>query len=161
VDEVEGVEMGDWVSGWLGASWMGEPVVGYARLADGLVGDVTALFTLDLPEGFGSSNSCPATICFLRYDPARSSVDCIVHIEEFVPSWSLESTVKVDENFEAEISDSWPAVIFQHLIEANPSLGIFPLSPEQTQGMGWLPYVEDEHPPPFEHLWRPVDLSAD
>jgi hypothetical protein len=56
-DEVEDVEMGAWVSGWLGASWMGEPVAGYAQLAEGPVGDVIALFTLNLPEGFGSWNS--------------------------------------------------------------------------------------------------------
>ena len=160
-DEVERVEMGYWVSGWLGASWMGEPVAGYAQLAEGLVGDVVALFRLDLPEGSGSWNSCPATICFLRYDPARSSVDYIVHIEEFAPSRSLESTVTVDESFEAKIRDSWPAVVFQHLIEANPSLGIFPLSLDQAQEMGWLPSSEDEGPPPFEYLWRPVDLSVD
>lgn len=52
-------------------------------------------------------------------------------------------------------------VIFRHLLDAYPELDVYPLSLEQAQEMGWQPHFEDEHPLPFEHLWRPVDLTAD
>jgi hypothetical protein len=94
VDQVERMEMGDWVSGWLAMGWPGEPVAGYARLSRGTVGEVIASFTLMLPEGGGSWASSPATARFLRYDPARNSVDWIVHIPEFPPGWSLEGAAK-------------------------------------------------------------------
>lgn len=155
------MENKDWVSGWLGATWMDEPVAGYARLAEGVVGDVIALFTLNLPEGLGGTDSCPVTICFLRYDPARSSVDYIVRVDEFRPSRSLENTVEVGDDFEQEIHNSSPDVIFQHLIDASPDLGIFSLTPEQAQEMCWRPYVEDKSPPPLEHLWRPLETFED
>jgi hypothetical protein len=114
-----------------------------------------------LPAGGMSWDSSPATICFLRYDPARNSVDYIVHIIDLSPGWSVEGATEVSEDFAAEVSDTWPAVIFQQLIDAHPGLDVYPLSLEQAQEMGWPPYLEDEHPPPFEHLWRPVNLSAD
>jgi hypothetical protein len=34
-DEVEQVEMGDWVSGWLAVGSMGDPIAGYARIDEG------------------------------------------------------------------------------------------------------------------------------
>lgn len=160
-DKVEDVELGDWVSGWLAASWLGEPVGGYARISEGPLGEVIASFRLMLPEGGMSWNSSPDTICFLRYDPARNSVDYIVHIEEFPPGWSLEGATEVSEDFAAKVSDTWPAVIFQQLVDACPAFDVHPLSLEQAQELGWPPYFADEHPPPFEHLWRPVDLSVD
>lgn len=159
VEEVEHVEMGDWVSGWLAVGWAGEPLAGYAQLSQGLLGEVVASFTLMLPEGVGSCTDSPATERFLRYDPARNSVDYIAHVAEFSPGWSLEGAARVSEHFADELSDSWPVVVFQHLVDSYPLLDVYPLSLEQAQDMGWSPYFEDEHPPPFEHLWRPVDLS--
>jgi len=50
VDEVEHVEMDDWVSGWLAVGLVGEPLARYARLSHGLLGEVVASFTLMLPE---------------------------------------------------------------------------------------------------------------
>jgi hypothetical protein len=160
-DKAEDVELGDWVSGWLAIGSWGEPVAGYARLSEGPLGEVIASFTLMLPEGGMSWDSSPATIHFLRYDPARNSVDYIVHLIDFPPGWSVEGATEVGEDFAAEVSDTRPAVIFQQLVDAYPELDVYPLSLEQAQEMGWLPYFEDEHPPPFEHLWRPVDLSTD
>ena len=157
-DKLEDVELGDWVSGWLAASWAGEPVAGYAQLSEGPLGEVIASFTLMVPEGFGSWNSSPDVISFLRYDPARNSVDHILHIEEFPPGWSLEGATEVGEDFKAKVSDTWPAVIFQQLIDTYPALDVHPLSLEQAQEMGWPPRAGD---PPSEHLWRPVDLSTD
>jgi hypothetical protein len=157
-DKLEDVELGDWVSGWLAASWADEPVAGYARLSKGPLGEVIGSFTLNVPEGFGSWNSSPDNVSFLRYDPARNSVDYIVHINEFLPGWSLEGAAEVDEDFAAKVSDTWPAVIFQELIDACPALDVHPLSLEQVQEMGWPPRAGD---PSFEHLWRPVELSAD
>jgi hypothetical protein len=157
--------MGEWVSGWLGVGSMGEPIAGYARLSEGPLGEVIASFKLMLPEGGMSGDSVPQTARFLRYDPARRSVDYIARVPEFLPEWSLEGAAEVSEEvareFVNEISDSWPAVIFQWLVDAYPALDVYPMSPEQVQEMGWPPYFEDENPPPFEHLWRRVDLSAD
>src|ERR1700729_1084565 len=68
MNEVEQVEMADWGSGWLAGGSMGDPVAGYARLAEGPLGQVIASFTLLLGEGFGSSGYSPATERFLRYD---------------------------------------------------------------------------------------------
>lgn len=150
VDEVEHVEMGDWVSGWLAVGYMGDPIAGYARLSEGSLGQVIASFTLMLPEGFGSCSYCPATERFLRYDPARNSVDYIAHIEEFIPGWSLEDTAEVSDDFATEFDESWAAVIFQHLIDAFPGLDVFPLSPQQAHEMGWPPYAEDQNPPPLD-----------
>lgn len=93
-DEVERIEMGDWVSGWLAAGSSGEPVAGYARLKEGSVGEVIASFTLMLAEGVGSSDYSPATERFLRYDPVRSSVDYIAHIDD--SGWSLEGATEVN-----------------------------------------------------------------
>jgi len=132
-------------------------VTGYARLSEGTLGEVIASFTLNVPEGFGSWNSSPATVSFLRYDAARSSVDYIVHLED-PADWSLEGATKVGEDFAANVGDTSPAVIFQQLIDAYPALDVHPLSLEQAQEMGWPPRAED---PPFEHLWRSVDLSTD
>jgi hypothetical protein len=78
---------------------------------------------------------------------------------EFPLGWSLKGAAEVSEDFADVLSDSWPAVVFQHLVDSYPPLGVYPLSLEQARDMGWLPYFEDEHPPQFEHLWRPVDLS--
>ena len=50
-DEVEQVEMSDWVSGWLAVGYMGDPIAGYARLAEGSLGQVIASFTLMLRRG--------------------------------------------------------------------------------------------------------------
>ena len=161
VDDVEQVEMRDWVSGWLAVGSMGDPIAGYARLEEAPLGQVIASFTLMLPEGFGSCSYCPATERFVRYDPARNSVDYIAHIEEFTPGWSVEDAAEVSDDFAIEFDDSWPAVIFQHLIDACPGLDVYPLSPQQAHEMGWPPYAEDRHPPPLDHLWRPVDLSTD
>ena len=158
VDKVEHVEMDDWVSGWLAIGLAGEPLAGYARLSRGLLGEVVASFTLMLPEGMGSCTYSPATERFLRYDPARNSVDYIARVAEFLPGWSLEGAAEVSAHFADELSDSWPAVIFQHLVDSYLPLDVYPLSLEQAQDMGWSPYF-DEHPPPFEHLWRPVVLS--
>jgi hypothetical protein len=148
--------MDDWASGWLALSSSGEPVAGYARLSEGPVGEVIASFTLMLAEGGMSSDYSPATRRFLRYDPARNSVDYIAHVDEF--GWSLEGTIEVSESLQTELGDSWPAVVFQHLVDACPGLDVHSLSLEQAQEMGWRPFFDDEHPPPFEHLWRPVDL---
>jgi hypothetical protein len=67
----------------------------------------------------------------------------------------------VSEDFAAELSDSWPAVIFQHLLDAHPAVDVYPLSVEQAHEMGWQPCFDDKHPPTSEHCWRPVDLSAE
>jgi hypothetical protein len=157
MDEVEQVEMADWVSGWLAVGSMGEPIAGYAHLSEGALGEVIASFTLPLAEGL---SYCIATERFLRYDPARNSVDYIAHIIEFVPGWSLEGTSEVSEDFAAEFDESWPAVIFQHLIDAYPDFGVYPLSPEQAEEMAWPSHAEDQNAPPPDHLWRPIDLSA-
>lgn len=61
VDEVERVEMGDWVSGWLGVGSLGEPTAGYAGLSEAPLGEVIASFKLTLPEGGMSWNSSPTT----------------------------------------------------------------------------------------------------
>jgi hypothetical protein len=159
VDEVEHVEIGDWVSGWLGVGSLGEPMAGYARLGEGPAGEVIASFTLPVPEGGLSSDSSPGTVHFLRYDPARSSVDYIVDGDDF--GWSLEGTSEVSEDLAGEIGGSWPAVIFQYLIDAYPELDVYPLGLDQAREMGWEPCFDDKNPPPFEHLWRPVDLSAE
>lgn len=161
MSEVEEVEMADWGSGWLAVGSMGDPIAGYAHLAEGPLGQVIASFTLMLAEGFGSSGYCPATERFLRYDPARNSVDYLAHIEEFIPGWSLEGAAEVGDDFAADFGESWPAVIFQQLIDAYPDLDVYALSPQQAQDMGWPPYAEDRNPPPVDHLWRPVDLTAD
>jgi hypothetical protein len=160
-DEVEQVEMADWVSGWLAVGSVGDPAGGYAHLAEGPLGQVIASFTLMLAEGFGSSGCCPVTERFLRYDPARNSVDYLAYVEEFIPSWSLEGAAEVGDDFAADFDESWPAVIFQHLIDAYPDLDVYALSPQQAQDMGWPPYAEDPNPPPLDHLWRPVDPTAD
>jgi hypothetical protein len=160
-DKVENIELGDWISGWLAIGSWGEPVAGYARLSEGQLGEVIAAFTLMLPEGGMSWNSTPTTMTFLRYDPARNSVDYIVHLEDFPPGWSVEGATKVSETFWEEVGDTWPAVIFQRLIDAYPGLDVYSLTLEQAQEMGWPPCFDDEHPPSFEHLWRPVDLSTD
>jgi hypothetical protein len=159
-DEAENVELGDWVSGWLAANWLSEPTGGYAKLSQGPLGQVIAAFTLMVPEGGMSWDSSPATITFLRYDPARNSVDYIVHIDEIAPGWSVEGATKVSEDFAMEFDETWTAVIFQRLIESYPGLDVHPLSLEQAEEMGWPPCFDDRHPPPFEHLWRPVDLST-
>ena len=112
-----------------------------------------------LPKGGAGWTFCPATERFLRYDPARNSVDYIAHVAEFPPGWSLEGAV-VSEDFAGELSDSWPAVIIQYLIDAYPELDVYPLSMEQAQEMSWQPYFEDEHPPSFDHLWRPANVSV-
>ena len=45
MDEVEQVEMADWVSGWLAVGSMGEPAIaGYAHLSEGALGEVIASF---------------------------------------------------------------------------------------------------------------------
>ena len=160
-DEVEQVEMDAWVSGWLAVGDMGDPIAGYARLTEGSLGQVIASFTLMLPDGFGSSSYSPATERFLRYDPARNSVDYIAHIEEFLPGWSLEGAVEVSDDFAAEFDESWPAVIFQRLIDAYPGLDVYPITLQQANEMGWPPYAEDRDPPPLDHLWRPVHLSTE
>lgn len=51
VEEVEQVEMAEWVSGWLAIGSVGDPVAGYARLADGPLGQAIASFTLLVGEG--------------------------------------------------------------------------------------------------------------
>jgi hypothetical protein len=112
-----------------------------------------------LPEGGMSASYCPVTERFLRYDPARGSVDYIAYVEEFMRGWSLEGATEVSDDFAADFNDSWPAIIFQHLIEAYPALDVYPLSQQQAQDMGWSPYAEDQQPPSLDHLWRPVDLS--
>lgn len=159
VDEVEHVEMGDWVSGWLALGSPDEPLAGYARLSEGPAGEITASFTLMLSEGFGSWDSSPATERFLRYDPARNSVDYIAHTEEL--GWSLEGTVEVSADLTTEISDSWPALIFQRLIDAHRDVDVRPLTLEQVHELGWEPGPDDDDPPHLEHLWRPVDLSEE
>lgn len=152
--DVQHVQMSEWVSGWFGADWMDDRVGGYARMSEGPCGQVVASLTLMLPEGFGSYDSCPATDCHLRFDPARNSVDYIVYVEG--EGWSLERTVTVDEDFAVLLADSWPAEVFQRLIEACPSLDVHALSREQAQELGWLPCADDPNPPPLDHLWRPV-----
>ena len=81
------------------------------------------------PKGGASWTSCPATERFLRYDPARNSVDYIAHVAEFPPDRSLEVATVVSEDFAGELGDSWPTVIFQYLIEAHPELDVYPLRP--------------------------------
>lgn len=160
-DKIEDVELGDWVSGWLTASWAGESVPGYARLSEGPLGEVIASFTLMVPEGFGSWNSSLDTVTFLRYDPARNSVDYIVHTEEVPPGWWLEGATEVGQDFSAKVSDTWPAIIFQQLVNACLALDVHPLSLEQAQEMGWPAYFEDnKHLTLSDRLWRPVDLPA-
>jgi hypothetical protein len=88
-------------------------------------------------------------------------VDYIAHIEEVIPGWSLEDAAEVSDDFATEFGESWPAVIFQHLINAYPGLDVYPLSLQQAQEMGWSPYAEDRNPPSLDNLWRPVDLSAE
>jgi hypothetical protein len=88
-------------------------------------------------------------------------VDCIAHVEEFIPAWSLEGAAEVSDDFAAEFGESWPSVIFQHFIDAYPGLDLYPLSPQQAHEMGWLPYTDDQNPSPLDHLWRAVDLSAE
>jgi hypothetical protein len=51
--------MSAWVSGWLAVGYMGDPIAGYARLAEGSLGQVIASFTLMLADGFGSSSYSP------------------------------------------------------------------------------------------------------
>ena len=161
VEEVEQVEMAEWVSGWLAIGSVGDPVAGYARLADGPLGQVIASFTLLAGEGFGSSGYSPDAVRFLRYDPARNSVDYLAHVEEIIPGWSLEGATEVGDDFAVEFDESGPDVIFQHLIDAYPDLDVYALSPQQAQDIGWPPYTDDPNPPPIDHLWRPVDLTAD
>jgi hypothetical protein len=156
-DEVERVDMDDWVSGWLALGCWGEPAAGYARLSEGAVSQVIASFTLMLPEGGMSWGSCPTTAHFLRYDPARNSVDWISEADGL---WSLEACKEVSERFADGLSDSWPTVIFQQLIDACPELDVYPLSLEQAQELGWEPHFDDRNPPPLDQLWRPVDLST-
>jgi hypothetical protein len=88
-------------------------------------------------------------------------VDYIVHIIELLPGWWLEGTSEVSEDFAAEFDESSPAVIFQHLIDAYPDFGVYHLTPEQAEEMAWPSHPEDLNAPPLEHLWRPIDLSAD
>lgn len=161
IDEVEEVEMVNWVSGWLAVGSVGNPDVGYAHLAEGPLGQVIGSFTLMLADGFGSSAYSPATERFLRYDPARNSVDFVAHIEEFIPGWSLEGTTEVSEDFAVDFDESWPAVVFQHLVDAYPDLDVYPISAQQAKDLGWSPYADDRNPPPLDNLWRPVDLAAD
>lgn len=159
VHDVEEVAMGDWVSGWLGVGSLDQPRGGYAQLAQGPLGEVIASFKIMLPEGLGSPNSSPETAHFLRYDPARNSVDYVVRVDEFSGLY-LEGTAEVSEDLQMELRDCRPAVIFQYLVDAYPTLDVYPLTVEQAEEGGWSPCFDDEHPPPFEHLWRPVDLSG-
>jgi hypothetical protein len=117
---------------------------GYARLSAGVVGEVVASFTLMLPEGGMSSDYSPVTDLFLRYDPAREAVDFIAHVDY---AWSLEGTARVTEDVAQEIGDSWPAIVFQYLVDAYPGLDVCPLSLEQAQEMGWGPCFD-------ERRWR-------
>jgi hypothetical protein len=93
VDEVEQVEMADWVSSWLAVGSMGDPVAGYARLAEGPLGQVIASFTL-LAEGFGSSGYCPCqrALSALRPGPKLGGLPRLR--QEFIPTWSLEGAAK-------------------------------------------------------------------
>lgn len=78
-------------------------------------------------------------------------MDYIARVPELLPEWSLQGSAEVSEEFAQEfvneISDAWPAVIFQSLVDAYPALDLYPLSLEQAREMGWPPYSEDEHPP--------------
>lgn len=156
MDEVEHVEIGEWISGWLAVGSM-DGSAGYVRLSAGVVGEIIASFTLMLPEGGMSSDYVPVTERFLRYDPARNSVDYLAYVDEY--GWSLEHTTQVSGDIAIEIGDSWPAITFQYLVNANQDLDVYPLSLEQAQEMGWAPCFDDPNPPPFDHLWRPVVLS--
>jgi hypothetical protein len=128
-DEVEQVEMRDWVSGWHTVGSMGDPIAGYPRLDEGPFEQIIASFTLMLPEGIGS---CPATERFLRYDPARNSVDSIAYVGEFIPRWSHEDAVNVSDDFAAEFDGSWPAVIFQQPNRRLPRPRRVPPQPESS-----------------------------
>lgn len=121
------------------------------------LGQVIASFTLLVGEGFGSSGYSPDTVRFLRYHPARNSVDYLARVEEINPGWSLEIAAGVGDDFAVDFDESWHAVIFQHLIDAYPNLDVYALAPQQAQEMGWSPNAEDQNPPPLDHLWRPVD----
>ena len=59
MDEVEQVEMADWVSGWLAVGSMGEPVGRVRTPPRRGLGEVIASFTLPLAEGL--SSYCIAT----------------------------------------------------------------------------------------------------
>jgi hypothetical protein len=65
---------------WLAVGSPSEPLTGYAQLSQGPLGEVIASFTLMLPDGGGSCTYSPVTERFLRYDPARNSVDYIAHV---------------------------------------------------------------------------------
>ena len=112
-----------------------------------------------LAEGFGSSSYFPATERFLRYDLARNSVDYLAHIEEFILDWSREGAAEVGDDFAADFGESWPAVIFQHLMGAYPTWTCMPLA--RSKARKWAGPPRTRTPPRMDHLWRLVDLTAD
>ena len=154
--DVEPVGVDEWVSGWL-AVGSADGAAGYARLSTGTAGEVTASFTLDLPDGFMSADSGPVTERFLRFDPARNAVDYIARIEG---AWYLEATAQVRDDLAAGIGDCWPDVIFQYLVDASREFDVYPITVAQARELGWLVCFDDRSPPPLDHVWRPVDVSG-
>jgi hypothetical protein len=96
---------------------------------------------------------------FLRYDPARNSVDYLAYVRSSSLPGRWRAPLRVGENFAVDFDQSWPAVISQHLIDAYPTLTCTP-KPAASPGHGLAPYAEDQNPPPLDHLRSPVALTA-
>jgi hypothetical protein len=141
------VELEGWTSGWF---WIGgyEPSAGFAALARGQVGEVTARITVQVWDGL-------AEVFFLRYDPARQAVDLIARMDPELP-WSLESTVSVPSDVAQDLDEAastWsfdPEAFFELLVAANRGLEITTL--QEADALGQLP-AEIAHQVLGEDVW--------
>lgn len=112
-------------------SWSAGPFVltGYqdrlapcVRFTRGAAGEVTAAFEVEMPD-------VTFQALFLRYDPARQSVDVINHFD-LTDDYSLDSTAPIPENMQwqldvaADPGSPQPDALFGLMTRINPNLGL-------------------------------------